>query len=925
MMMTYRFRKGMLVAGLTACCGMSAQAADYLTQAQQMLAKGDLRGAQIQLRNAVRSNPSSGAAHFQLALTDLKLGDAVAAEKEARAAREAGYDAAAAISLLGQSYLAEGRASDLLKELTVGPKDDPAVAASILVVRGLALLAQDDPDQAQIALAEAERLAPQSPGPLLAQEQLALRRKDFAAAAQKLDRVLVLDPRSEEALLRKGSLAERQGDQVGALAAYDAAVATAPGAYAARLARAGILIAKGQFANAKADVDATLAAVPNNGTGILMRAVLLLQAGDYKAADAQLEMISTALGRFQQGYLYRALVKQRLGQMEQAADAAGRYAARNPADVNGAKLLAEIQLQMKQPARAIETLSRLASADTHDWGLYELLGRAYELAGNAGLAARSLQKAVTLAPDNAALRNRLAAIRIQIGDASGALRDLEHSLQLVPVQPEAEQMLVQVALANGDIAAATGELDKLRQQVGDTPAVGTIAGLIRFAQLDLDGARSRFEAVLKDHPDWIPAKLALARVDAMQGQTEMSRKLLGEVLAQHPDNTAALPNVISGLLAEGKTAQAVQAAEQAHHAAPDNLALALGLTKLYVQTGAADKAAALIGEIRQDQLPNLSLLALRAEVQEALGHKADAQDLYRQILELSPSDLPVRMKLAGLLIEAKDYDGARPILEEGLGNQPGNYQLLSGLVLVALRAGGLQAGLAKAEALQKVSGNLPAAARLTGDIYMSEKRFGDAASAYSAAMKLAPSSALALHLGQALLAAGQPDKARGALQEWLARYPDDSGAAEVLAGWEIAANQLEDAKAHLKAVLDRRPNDAAALNNLAWIYQKQSNSSQARSLAEHAFLLAPTPQIADTLGWILTEQGDARVGVLLLRDAVSHMPNDPTLRYHLAVALKQTGQHDEAIKLLNQLTAGPENFPDKPEARRVLDELSGNK
>jgi putative PEP-CTERM system TPR-repeat lipoprotein len=914
----------MLVAALVACCDVTAQAADYLAEAQQMLAKGDLRGAQIQLRNAVRNSPGSGMAHYRLAVTDLKLGDAAAAEKEARAAREAGYDAAAATWLLVQSYLAEGRASDLLKEFKVGPQDAPAVAASILVGRGLALLAQDDLDQAQTALAEAERLAPQSPEPLLAQELLVLRRKDFVAAAQKLDRALALDPRSEEAMLRKGSLLERQGDQAGALAAYDTLIATVPSAYTARLARAGILIAMGQFAKAKTDIDATLAALPNNGMGIFLRAILLVQAGDYKAADAQLEMMSGVLGRFQQGYFYQALVKQRLGQMEQAATAAERYTARNPNDMNGVKLLAEIELQMKQPARVIETLDRPASADTHDWGLYDLLGRAYEMAGNPVLAARSLQKAVTLAPNNAALLNRLAAVRIQIGDVSGALRDLERSLQLIPVQPDAEQMLVQVALANGDIAGATSEVDKLRQQLGDTAAVGTIAGLIRFARLDLTGARSQFEAVLKSHPDWIPAKMALARVYAIQGQMEMSRKLLGEVLAQQPNNTTALTNLISGLLAEGKTAQAVQAAEQAHQTAPDNIALTVGLAKLYVQTGDPKKAETLIDAIRQDQLPNLSLLALRAEVLEALGRKADAQDLYRRILELSPSNLAARLKLVGLLIEAKDYEGARTTIEEGLSKQPGDYQLLSGLVLVALRAGGPEAGLAKAEALQKVSSNLPAAAPLVGDVYMSQKRFGDAASAYSAAMKVAPSSQLALLLAGALNAGGQPDKARGALQEWLAQHPDDSAAAQVLAGWEIAANRLEDAKAHLKSVLDHHPNDAAVLNNLAWIYQQQGDS-RARSVAEHAFLLAPAPQIADTLGWILTQQGDARVGVLLLRDAVSHRPNDRTLRYHLAVALKEIGQRDEAIKLLTQLIAGPEDFPGKPEARRILDELSAGK
>lgn len=922
--MTYRFRKGILLAALAVCCGMPAEAADHLARAQQMLAKGDLRGAQIELRNAVRDNAANGMAHYQLALTDLKLGDPAGAEREARAARAAGYDPAAATLLLAQSYLSEGRASDLLKEFKVGPQDAPAVAASILVGRGLALLVRGDLDQAQTALAEAERLAPKSPEPLLAEEQLALARNDLKAAGEKLDRALALDPHSTEAMLRQADLFQRKGDQAHALAAYSAVITAAPDEYAARLARAGILIAKRQFASAKADVDATLTALPNNATAVFLRAILLVQAGDYKSANAQLEMLSPVIGRFRQGYFYQALVKQRLGQTEQAADAAERYAARNPNDVNGAKLLAEIELQMKQPGRAIETLDRLAKADTPDWALYDLLGRAYEAADNPVSAVRALQKGVTFAPENVALRNRLAAIRLRIGDARGALRDLERSLQLMPAQPQAEQMLVGAELANGDIAAATSEAAKLRQQLGDTAAVGTIAGLITLARLDLDGARSQFEAVLKLHPNWVPAKVALAKVEAIQGDTTASRKLLDEVIDGHPENVPAVTNLISELLAQGKAPEAVQIAERAHQMAPGNVALTLWLAKLYVQTGEGKKAEALVDAIREDQVPNLSLLALRADLAVALGRRADAQALYRQILDLSPSDMTVRLRLIGLLIDAKDYDGAKSAIQEGLSKRPGNYQLLNAQVLVALRANGLEAALAKAEALQKEPGNLPAASRLPGDLYMSQKRFGSAASAYSAAMKAAPSSQLALLVARALSAAGQSDKARAELHEWVTQHPDDFAAAEVLAGLEIAANQMEDAKAHLKIILAHYPNDAPALNNLAWIYQQQGDS-RARSLAEHAFLLAPTPQITDTLGWILTQQGDARTGVLLLRDALSHAPNDTTMRYHLAVALKDTSQRDEAIKLLSQLTAAPGNFPSKPEARHLLEELSASK
>src|SRR6516165_1774267 len=50
----------------------------------------------------------------------------------------------------------------------------------------------------------------------------------------------------------------------------------------------------------------------------------------------------------------------------------------------------------------------------------------------------------------------------------------------------------------------------------------------------------------------------------------------------------------------------------------------------------------------------------------------------------------------------------------------------------------------------------------------------------------------------------------------------------------------------------------AALNNLAWLYQRQGDLAKARELAERAFAAAPAAaQIDDTLGWILVAQGEA--------------------------------------------------------------------
>src|SRR5437868_15499667 len=79
-----------LTAALLAIGCSTAQAKDTLASvkdAEQYLAKGDLKAAEIELRNAVREAPQDPLLRARLAQVYLRQGDAAAAEREARAAR----------------------------------------------------------------------------------------------------------------------------------------------------------------------------------------------------------------------------------------------------------------------------------------------------------------------------------------------------------------------------------------------------------------------------------------------------------------------------------------------------------------------------------------------------------------------------------------------------------------------------------------------------------------------------------------------------------------------------------------------------------------------------------------------------------------------------------------------------------------------
>lgn len=895
--------------------------ADYLGDARQALQKGDVRAAQIHLRNAVKSDPQNAEAHYQLARVSLELGDAVAAEREAKAARDRGYDAQKVVPVLAQAYLAQNKTREILAEFTPGNRD-PQFDAEILVIRGYAQAAQRDLTAAQASFEQARTLAPNSTKPLLAAARLAASRNDLAGALKATDEALALDAKSAELLILKSQLLRAKGDTQGAMEAIEAAVKASPDLMAARLERASAFMALNKTAEAKKDLDAVLAANQNNPQALYLQAVLAAQAKDYQAADAILTRIAPAMQAIPRAYFLQALVKRNLNQGEQAEEAASRYVSRVPDDLQGVKLLAALQLQKRQAAPAIATLNDAARRGHADAQIYDMLAQAYTLAERRDEAVQSLEKAAALAPEDPGMRTRLAAARMGAGDAEKAIADLEKSFALAPAQTGVGAALFFAELSTGDLNGAAAALAKVRAAQGDTPVVRNLEGLLKMTQLDLPAAKAIFEGIVKDTPDFVAARTNLARVALLQGQNAEAEKQLSGILAKEPRSEPALSIYQALELQQGKPADAIAAVERARAADPADPRLTVMLADLYNRNGDAKRALDLLSPaVKPGEDVPLPILAARAQLLALQGKQAEARDTLRAILARDPSALDTRLRLIAALVDAKDYEAARTATQEGLRLAPRNYQLLSAYPAIDAKASGLDAALETAGRLQKQNQDFLPARALAGDVYVDAKRFDDASKSYLAANDAAPSSLFVLRAANAQLQAGKPETAADLLRGWVAKNPNDVDALQLLASIDIGANRMDAAIANLNKVLAKNPRDGVALNNLAWAYQ-QKNDPRAKAIAEKAYVLLSNPQTADTLGWILATQGDTAKSLMLLRQASLQAPADPNIAYHYAWALNKAGQRAEAVKLLTPVVQGDGNFAEKGDAQKLFNELS---
>jgi cellulose synthase operon protein C len=893
---------------------------DPLQNAQQMLAHGNVAGAVIELRNAVRDNPENAVAHFDLGSIDLKLGDPIAAERELRQASDRGYNKSAVTPLLAEGYLMQGRYKDLLQSFTTEnlPRDEQP---RILVLRSLAYLALHDLPAAQASAAEAELVAPKFAEAPLASARVAIAEGNPALADQKIDRVLEIDPHQADALTLRGRMLVQKGDKAGALAAYNAAIAAAPLNIDARVQRANLLILTGQHDNAAADVDFVLAHSAKDPRALYLKAVLRADAGDFAGADAALEPISTILPQMPGGYYLLAITKFNLKQPEQAADALSHYQAYFPNDLGAKTLRAQIELSLRHPGNAIEILNKV-NADGHATALtHTLLGGAELMAGQPQQAAQNLQQAATLEPGNSAVLAELASAKMQMGDAAGAEGTLQRSLDASPTEEKTSEQLILAAIAAGDYTRANSVLNNLRHQVGDSENVGLLSGLLKLAQFDISGAKSEYEAVLKQDPSAFQAKLGLARIAGMQGQGAEQQKLLTEVLEKDQGNRQALSGVVPVLVREQKFAQAQTILEAAHAATPADLSIISMLAAVDVRAGDSAKAIDLVDQAQKNGAPAAPLITLRSQIQMSAGDTNAAMASFRELLTLDPGNVDARRALAGLLVRQKNFESATAVLRDGLKSAPNNVALQQDIVMTAYGESGEKAALAAADDIKKDASSLPAARLLKGNFYMLTKNPQQAAAAYDTEFQAAPSEQLANSTAGALMAAGQAAQARQMLQGWLAKNPDSADTAMLLATLDISEHQLSDATKKLNVVLAQRPNDVAALNNLAWVDQ-QLNDPAALGLAQRAFMLGPTPQVMDTLGWIMATRGNAAPAVPLLRQASAANPSDPSMRYHLAYALNATGEKQAAIEVLRQIVASNAKFDDQEDARHMLDTLT---
>jgi putative PEP-CTERM system TPR-repeat lipoprotein len=902
---------------------LASSADEYVLEADQFLASGEVKSAIIQLKNALQTDPSHVEARVKLGAIYLRTGDGPAAAKEFGRARELGAAKDKWLPGYARALLLQGEFDAILREVEVDDSLPTAQRAELLALRGNANLAKRQIDAAISDYDAALALDTGSVVARLGKAQILLTRGESEQALNELNQVLLDHPGHVESRLARGDLLRRMQRLGDAETDYARAAKEAPQNARAHIGLAMVHVGQRDVSAAKQDLATLKQLAPNLPAVNYLQALVSFQDGDYERASDELQtLLRVAPGNLQAQLLY-GIVSYARKEFTIADDYLTRVLASTPGNTEVVKLVGAARLKLRQPDRALEVLSSAVDADTKDAQLLALLGTAYLQTGNNTKGSEYIERAVELDPDQALLRTQLAVGRIGAGDTASAISQLESAVALGQDVVQADVLLVLSYLNKKEFDKAISASEALEQRMADSPIPYNLTGLAFLAQRKFEAADARFRLALEKDPKFVVAQMNLARLALVQQKLDLAANAYQEVLKMDSKHVGAMMGLAALARARNEPDEAESWLLKANEANPQALQPTLLLAEMYLRNNEGLKANNMLSGLTPAQAELPAVLRLKGMAQLQTGDYASAMHTLKKLTEQHPSLMEGWFQLARAQAAAGDSGASRASFERAIALDVEHKVpvVWVGLAELDLREGRYDEALEIAQRMKEHFPDSVYGYDIEAAAYRGKGQTDQALAASEAALRMDGSSRRVIAFARSLSSAGKSSQAIAELQAWLETNSTDGAAwASLGMARQQAGKDAEALQAYEKSIeyMDANP---VILNNMAWLYLDR-DGKRAVDLATQAYELAPSrAEIVDTYGWVLFKQGRKSDGLAALQQALIIAPRNAEIALHVAEALHVLNRDSEARPILERIARENPNSRFEKSARELLARL----
>ncbi len=478
-----------------------------------------------------------------------------------------------------------------------------------------------------------------------------------------------------------------------------------------------------------------------------------------------------------------------------------------------------------------------------------------------------------------------AQLAYQRAEPYSAMELAEAAIAANPEGVEPRLVAADVAMMLGNPDRAVSELERVIES--ETAPEIAMAKLIEayVAANFLGKAHAMKDEVPLDHPQ---AFVSLILLEMADGEYAEAYDLLDKGASQFPDDHRLAVLDAERMLAFARVRDAEQRLAPALSARPAIAEAHMLAGRMALSSGDLDKANVHFEDavkVRPEHQP--TILALAAIAHDR-GDQQTAENWINKANRLGNGHPVAVLFAAQTAYDAGDVEQAFALIERvppSFRDQP-QYARLRGLV-EAVRG---QYGLA-IDPLQDfvaTTGGDIVARRVLAQCLIEQDRMMEAWEAVSPLIDHPESDRATLTLARALaVATGLGDQAKIERQIERRAMAPDLSQAMVAAGQAIRAGQWAAADRIYQPLVDGAgAHEPVLLNNAAAVKSKLGQHRQAVALARRALATYPdSPEILDTLGWALWQQGEDLAEALeVLTKARAGAPKNPEIAEHWAIA-----------------------------------------
>jgi cellulose synthase operon protein C len=623
---------------------------EFFESGTRFFAQGKYQDAAIQFMNAIRIDPKFEEAHFQLARTDMKLGQVRNAYQElSRAVQLNPRDFKAQVDL-GNLYLlahqfqkAQAQAQLVLKQ---NPKDVDATVLMANTDAGLSSL-----DASLKEMQDAIQLDPTRSQTYinLGILQLDAEKPDDAEASFK--KAVQLDPKSAANLMALGTFYVRQHRWSDAEQQFQNAVSVAPKDPRPRADLAEAFMFDGKQDQAEQVLKDAQQAMPRNPAAYRLLVQFYARTGQGAKTLAEYASLDKS-------HPHDMWVKRNYGQtlvLEQKYDEAAKIdneilkADKN--DSVGLTLEAELDEAHGHPGQAATILQGVLKSAPDYAAAHYFLGVSFSMTDQLDRAEGEWREAVRLQPTMISAQRKLAAVAVAKGDMDLLSQTATALQHFEPNAAEGYILQARLDLARKQPSAATADLQKAIQVDPKNPEGYTAMGQLAQSQKKLPEAQNYYGQALALNPNDSVALQGLVNMDLAAKKSAQALQLINTQIAKAPNNSAYYEMLAQVDLLGHNSGPAEAAATKAVQLDSHNVEAYLLLAQIQGDEGNQSGAAATCQEAVKANPKDIRPYFSLAELDDGMGQWQKAQGLYQQVLQMQPDYAPAQNNLAYLLIK----------------------------------------------------------------------------------------------------------------------------------------------------------------------------------------------------------------------------------------------------------------------------------